>query len=273
MVKPCFLGIAASTAFLPALASASIDYEAELFLEEAGIDTSYENLSRLVFEDDVDLMVRQMSAFVIADSNDPTAYSILSALASHHDSQAQVAAIKALGRLSDARVVPFLTDFLLTDNPETHKQVALSALLRNRPHAEIESELEQIATSPNQYESLKASAVDVMFHSESDTARKLFERFRTDDSLVVRTKATMALALKNPKYQGDLVGLIQQQDLPDHLWIDVLAILERVSGQDFELDPGRSDVRDIAQKRQETVDEVTRWWGEESPPSRCARAR
>lgn len=233
------------------VAIGEIDLDVDDELQRRGVDTSFESLTARISDQNEDMEIRQMSALAIGLSGDPRATDVLVALLEHSNPLMRAAAVGGLNNTQDPEIVQYLGALLTDDQPRYIKQLAVTGLVRIGS-SDARIALDIAARHVNQHPYLKISIVEYFDRTPDEASELLLQSLLSDSDMVVRAVSAISLSRRfEGTYVENLVEAVSDSNLPHHVWADVVARLEEISGRNFDVgrDTEHRRVEDVDRKR------------------------
>ena len=236
--------------------------EATIELEARGYDTSVETLTSLFSDTSKDIRIRQLSAISLGESDFPDAVNILLVWINDSDPRLRDAAIRGLAFDPDSRVIEGLSQIVQGNHEPTTKQLALSALFKLEDR-QVRNLLDETARNVSQSTAVRISIIEHFRRHPEIDADDLMRELSVARDPELRARAALA---RSDRFSSEKKAALYQgamdDDLPHHVWIDVVSELERIRGRPFN---SNTDIRDIGvnkDMREDTIDEIESWWAQ-----------
>ena len=203
-------------------------------------DTSYGNLVFMLSDESFDVETRYLSAVAIGQSGKPGALEVLVAQLSNSDLRLQLGSLIGLGELRDGRAVQYAERILLAGEPEALKQAALAVLAKNISNSATTALVKSIEL-PEQSHDVRVTALEILGSSAGRDVDSVLRALSIDENPEIGARALVALSRRfGSEYDGALVDIIENPNLPSYSWTDVVRQLEVSSGTDF-IGPGNAN--------------------------------
>ncbi|MEO1247456.1 MAG: HEAT repeat domain-containing protein [Pseudomonadota bacterium] len=235
-------------------------YDAMLALEEKGFDTSFDNLSSTLQNEDADLRTRLLAALALGQSGNPQALDVLLAELNNSNMKIRGGVLRGISETRDSRAIPALESVLLSDGSPAVRQASLSALAKTGTGEAISAIARGLSVA-NQNTGVRISIVEFLRSNPSFDSRGLLESLLLDENWEIRARAAVALSERGQlKSDQVLVDVATSYDIPHYVWTDVVSRLEDAHNTTFfsEGPSGRS--RMDMNFKQRVNAEILDWW-------------